>query len=217
NNDSVGKLLRELQEPRPNEEVCIPWLGETLMKEKVIRLCAQGKIAINLRGMEYLQAAPGEDGEITWRRMRGRLGTGKHLDETYVLLPQAVPQAHGVKKEQTDGGTPLFPSPGGSIAPAAPSGSQVAEGTASSPATGMVGGDSLFGDSSSSRAVPYSTPATSGLNLMGKVEGWGIGPATSLREVTLKVSAASGAQLHKLIRGLPDGMTYELSLQKEEE
>jgi hypothetical protein len=217
NNDSVGKLLRELQEPRPNEEDCLPWLGETLMKEKIIRLCARGKIAINLRGMEYLQAAPGEDAENAWRRMRGRLGTGKHLDETYVLLPQAVPQAHGVNKEQTDGGTPLFPSTGGpTVSPAAPSGSQVAEGPISPPLPEAIGGASLFGGSSAARLVPYSTPATSGLNLIGKIEGWGIGPATSLREVTLKVSAASGAQLQKLIRGLPDGMTYELNLQKEE-
>jgi hypothetical protein len=28
-NESVGKLLRELQEPRPAGQDCIPWLGET--------------------------------------------------------------------------------------------------------------------------------------------------------------------------------------------
>ncbi|WP_330448284.1 hypothetical protein FLP41_14065 [Paracoccus marcusii] len=49
NNSSVGKLLKELQEPRPAGEDCIPWLGETAMKERILRLCAKGKIAINLR------------------------------------------------------------------------------------------------------------------------------------------------------------------------
>ena len=34
NNDAVGKLLRELQEPRPAGQDCIPWLGETAMKER---------------------------------------------------------------------------------------------------------------------------------------------------------------------------------------
>ena len=41
NNESVGKLLRELQEPRPSGESCIPWLGETPMKERIIRICAE--------------------------------------------------------------------------------------------------------------------------------------------------------------------------------
>ena len=123
-NDSVSKLLRELQEPRPNEEECIPWLGETQMKERIIRLCASGLIAINLRGMEYLQVEAGEDEEAAWRGMRGRLGTGKHLEETFVLLPQAIPQTHGVNKEQTSAGIPGSPPtdpyaggnpPGGSL------------------------------------------------------------------------------------------------------
>ena len=34
-NASVGKLLRELQEPRPAGQDCIPWLGETVMKERM--------------------------------------------------------------------------------------------------------------------------------------------------------------------------------------
>jgi hypothetical protein len=33
--------------------------------------------------------------------------------------------------------------------------------------------------------------------------------------VTLKVSAATGAQLKELLKKLPDGMTFELSLDKE--
>nr|VFK63346.1 MAG: Helicase conserved C-terminal domain-containing protein [Candidatus Kentron sp. TUN] len=49
NNEPIGKLLKELKEPRPGGKDCIPWLGETLIKERIIRLCARGKIAINLR------------------------------------------------------------------------------------------------------------------------------------------------------------------------
>jgi hypothetical protein len=64
--------------------------------------------------------------------------------------------------------------------------------------------------------VQLSAPATSALNLIGKVEGWGIGPATAVREVNLKVTAATGAQLQKVLRALPDGLTYELTLKKDE-
>lgn len=214
NNDPIGKLLRELQEPRPNEEDSVPWLGETVMKEKIIRLCARGQVAINLRGMEYLQASPGEDEEAAWRRMRGRLGTGKHLEETYVLLPTAVPAARGVRTDTTNtvatGGTPLPPSglfhpPGGDGA--------AGEGMEAPP---QPGGSSIFGGLSAPNVVQHSAPPTSPLNLIGKVEGWGIGPATTLRAVSLKVTCASGAQLQKLLRGLPDGLTYELNVEKEE-
>ena len=96
NNDAVGKLLRELQEPRPAGQDCIPWLGETAMKERLLRLCARGKIALNVRGMEYLQTHPGEDEDTAWRRLRPKLSlTGRHLDDVFVMLPSAVPATGG--------------------------------------------------------------------------------------------------------------------------
>ena len=80
------------------------------------------------------------------------------------------------------------------------------------------------------------------MNLIGKLEGWGIGPASPVHEVRLsstgsangrlvealkivgnansevsiKVSAATGAQLKEILKKLPDGMTFELSLEKED-
>src|SRR4029077_17747981 len=85
----------ELQEPRPAGQAPIPWLGEILTKERIVRICAKGKIAINIRGLETLQLEPGEDEETAWKRMRSQLGTGKHLDETFLMQPSAVPTAHG--------------------------------------------------------------------------------------------------------------------------
>ena len=64
--------------------------------------------------------------------------------------------------------------------------------------------------------MSLNNPATSPLNLIGKLEGWGIGPATQVAEVTIKVSSATGAQLKELLKKLPDGMTFELSLEKED-
>jgi hypothetical protein len=93
--ESVGKLLKDLREPRPGGKSCIPWLGETSVKERVIRMCADGQIAIDVRGLELLQAKPGEDGDDAWNRMKGKLGTGKHLDETTMLLPDAVAVSGG--------------------------------------------------------------------------------------------------------------------------
>lgn len=211
NNEAVGKLLRELKEPRPGGQDCIPWLGETLVKERIIRLCAEGKIAINLRGMNYLQANDGETVEAAWKRMRGSLGTGKHLDETYVLLPQNVPATGSV----TSGGAtgPLLPDPDGTGASDGhgekndPTGTTGVTGDGSSPG-GIFGGDA--------NRVPVLIPATSSLNLLGRIEAQGIKPGTQVHDLNLKVQKLTGAQLQELIKKLPDGMTYELGLDKEQ-
>jgi len=217
-NASVGKLLRELQEPRPTGQDCIPWLGETAMKERIVRLCARGIIAINLRGMEYLQAQSGEYEDAAWKRLRPKLAyTGRQLDEIFLLQPSAVPSTGGSipPTPPTDeigvgggagGGGSLIPPIGGGGDPVAPSPDPTQP-----PGTIFGGGLDAGGTRTN-----LSNPATSPLNLIGKLEGWGIGPATPVREVTLKVSAATGAQLKELLKKLPDGMTFELSLDKED-
>ena len=195
NNSTVSKLLRELQEPRPAGQNCIPWLGETAMKERILRLCARGKIAINLRGLEYLQTQPGEDEDSAWKRLRPKLSyTGRQLDEVFLMEPSAVP---------TTGGTTLPPPPPGGD---------------TTPGGGTPPGGEIFGGGSSTGGkprTPLNNPATSPLNLIGKLEGWGIGPATPVAEISIKVSAATGAQLKELLKKLPDGMTFALSLEKE--
>lgn len=215
-NNSVGKLLRELQEPRPAGQDCIPWLGETAMKERMLRLCSQGKIAINLRGLEYLQTRPGEDDETSWKRLRPKLSyTGRQLDEVYLMLPSAVPSTSGTDQAQSTSskdGT-LF---GDDTQPQNP------PNTINDQENGRIGQQPspIFGIGASSGAsrlrIPLSNPPTSSLNLIGKLESWGIGPATQVAEVAIKISAATGAQLKELLKKLPDGMTFELQLEKEE-
>jgi len=209
-NESVGKLLREMQEPRPAGRDCIPWLGETAMKDRLLRLCAKGKVAINMRGMEYLQTNPGEDEDSAGRRLGPKLSlTGRHLDDVFVMLPSAVPATGGAAPTPArmtgSGATPL-----GAAEPA-PIGSPV---PVPAPATGSIFGSEAR---SSKPRTPLSNPATSPLNLIGKIEGWGIGPATKVADVSIKVSAATGAQLKELLKKLPEGMTFELNLEKEDD
>ena len=217
-NSAVGKLLRELQEPRPAGQDCIPWLGETAMKERILRLCARGKIAINLRGLEYLQAQPGEDEDTAWKRLRSKLSyTGRQLDEVFLMASSAAPS--------TGGSTPPAAPPSGGTgdmfgAGATPTPSGVNEPPAGGQPAPVPGGGDIFGGGTSAGDKPriaLNNPPTSPLNLIGKLEGWGIGPATPVAEVAIKVSAATGAQLKELFKKLPDGMTFELSLEKEDD
>ena len=216
-NSSVGKLLGELQEPRPGGKDCIPWLGETLMKERILRLCAQGKIAINLRGLEHLQTHPGEDEDTAWRRLRPKLSvTGRQLHEVFLMEPAAVSSTGGITPPgpQPTGDTGGDPPDGGTTPTPKPDDTEHQTDGQTTP-----GGAGIFGGGAPGGPKPWvtlSNPPTSPLNLIGKLENWGIGPATPVAAVSIKLSAATGAQLKELLKKLPDGMTFELSLEKED-
>ena len=215
NAESVGKLLKDLQEPRPGGKPCIPWLGEVEVKERVIRMCARGQIAINVRGLEMLQARPDESAEDAWRRMRGKLGTGKHLDETTLHKPDAVVASGGkipVTSTPTGGAAPT----GGSVIGGSPLPLGDPGGSTTGPTPGNgPGNGSLFGGTGTATRTPHAAAPTSGLNLLGQVESWGIGPATPVANVALKIPKMTGAQLQQLLKHLPDGVTYGLDLEKE--
>jgi hypothetical protein len=218
-NKTIGELLKELREPRPNGETCIPWLGETHAKEKLTRLCAKGAIAINLRGQTYLQLSDDESEDAAWRRMRGQLGTGKHLDETHILLPQAVPQVGGVPTTTTGtGGSDIDTGDGGSTG---------GETTTGDGATGTSGDGSttggtptpggIFGGGGGS-FVPRSTTPNSGLMLLAKTQDeWGVTPGTQVKGLEITVESLTGAQLKRVLKALPDGITYGLNLEMEDD
>ena len=236
--DSVAKFLNELQEPRPGGADCVAWIGETLVKERIEKLCARGKVAINLRGSQYLQADEGEDEGSAWARVRGKLGTGKHLEETSLLLPQAVPQSGGATtppgatthppQTTTDGGTGAGTGPSceGGAGASAPTGTERAGGasgggessaegeTCAEGDPGAPAGGGIFGGGG--LAVTHKAKPTSALNLMATVESWGIGPFTQVRSVSLRIEGLTGGKLRELLKKLPDGVTYALEVEREE-
>ena len=202
-NDNLGKLLKELQEPQPQGKICIPWLGESIMKEHVLRLCARGKIALDLRGSEHLQTQAGESEEAAWMRMKSKLYvTGNQLNEVKLLLPLAQPTTGGSTPGVKE--TPILPT-GGETTPV------------TEPNKTPTGGGIFGGNDAVKHWTPYSNPATSPVNLIGKLETWGINTATPVKSINLKLNQATGAQLKELLKKLPDGMTFELSLEKEQD
>jgi len=240
NGDSVNKLLNELQEPRPEHKDCIPWLGEVQVKEKLIRLCAQGKIAINIQGRETLQIQPGEVESVAYNRMKGKLPTNRQLEETYLQQPQAAPSSDGSSSgsssstqpasEESGHSTTVSPDSGGSSS-ISPTGGTPYSLTSTSPpitiheppvgaAGGLTGestGGSIFGVTPPARVSRRTTPATSALNLYAKAtDEWGINPGSQVKNLNLSVESLTGAQLQKLLKNLPDGLTYALELDKEE-
>ncbi|MEQ1622584.1 MAG: DUF499 domain-containing protein [Methylococcales bacterium] len=199
-NLSVAQVLNQLKEPTSGGEPSIPWLGEVDAKESITRLCSQGSIAINLLGKEMLESRAGESESDAWQRMKGRLATGRQLEETTLHEPGT---------NVTSGGavpiTPVIPP----VNP--PAGSPPVGPGLEKPISGLFGG-STEGIKERTR---LNAPTTSSLTLLGKLESWGINPGSQVYGCKLSVDKLTGAQLQELLKKLPDGMTYSLDLEKE--
>lgn len=207
NSRSVSDLIGQLKEPAPKGEESIPWLGETAVKDRIGRACAEGKIAINAKGSLY-EKKPSETTDDAWLRVRGKLGSGKDLEDTTLHLPggsigsggsaPVTPPAPGTNGGVSSGTGSPHPGQGGTTPP-------------SHPTPG-----SLFGGSGSSLVSHHSAESISSLNLMAKLEHWGINKDSKVKEVKLSTSQLTGAQLEQLLKNLPDGATYSLDLDKEQ-
>lgn len=207
-NDSFATVLDQLKEPMGGGNPCIPWLGENEAKEHIVRLCARGKIEINIGGRELLSSRPGETEDAAWNRMKGKIGTGRTLEETLIHEPDStVSSGGGQTEDDTDPN-----SPGDYTGTAATGGSEVSE--------GQIGGitpGGLFGGGTGTKSkTPFSSDTTSSLSLLGKLESWGITPGAKVSNVKISIENLTGAQLQELIKKLPDGVSYGLNLEKED-
>jgi hypothetical protein len=201
NNRSVADLIEQLKEPAPKGAESIPWLGETAVKERISRSCAEGKIAINAKGSLY-EKKPSETSGDAWLRVRGKLGSGKDLEETTLHLPGG--------SVGSGGSVPVPPSVRGVSEP------QPGQSGATRPTLPSPG--SIFGGSSTGSSITHhSAQNTSTLSLLAKLEQWGISKGSKVKDVKLSTSLLSGAQLELLLKNLPDGVTYSLDLDKEQQ
>jgi len=105
--------------------------------------------------------------------MKAKIPSGKHIEETWILLPDAVPAAGGYKPPvppPMPGG--IQPPTTGSLFPTtpldAPTGGLQPDGVASPDPDSIFRGPAPL--------VTCHAPATSALNLLGKTESWGVGP-----------------------------------------
>ena len=202
-NTSIATILDQLKEPAIRGEISIPWLGEVEVKEYIVRLCARGQIQINIEGRDILSSRPGEGEESAWNRMKGKLGTGRQLEQTILEQPNSIVNSGGGK---TSGNPDEIPTKEYTIPNEFDSKTEVQDPV------------NVF---ASRPNIPVSktkltTPETSSLNLLGKLENWGVNAGTKIENVRLSVEKMTGAQLQEVIRKLPDGIIYGLEIERED-
>ena len=194
----MSQLLRELQEPRPGGAPCLPWLGEANTKDKIVLLCAQGHITIDVCGRRRESVKEGELEGDALRRMRDVLSiSGRDLDETRLRPLQPEPQTRGLESVE-DGQHAVLLGRSAEV--------DIARGAEE----GLEKTSDIFAEPV--RWVPCFSEATSSLNLLLKTESWGIVRGTAVRECSLEIEDLTGDQLDQLLKILPDGLTYALRL-----
>ena len=213
--ESVGKLMQELREPRSGGSECIAWLGEREITERIEALCAKGKIAVNLRGTQLIQSQPGESETTASSHIRGKIGTGSHLDSTTLHKPGPVGGSGG-GVNTTDAAPVHAPAPAqsGGFHPV-----QVPAGPAPVPAVSnpfdtalQTGSCTVTANEAKTKRLVSSK--TSPLNLTGVLEGWAAHSADiPLSNISLRLDTMTGAQLLSVLKKLPEG-SYILELDK---
>jgi hypothetical protein len=217
NSRSVADVLDQLREPRPNGEISLPWLGEVAIRERIIRLCARGLVAINL-GRAWLQSNTVESEDDAWQRMKGQLPQGKALASVTIHPPGAAVVSGGGQTATvttTTGGNGTQTGTGAAITatPAA---------IATTPVNGGNSGNGIgtalpdiFGGSAVKPRTTYNAPPAAPINLLGKLESWGINVDTPVHNLCLSIAHLSGAQIRDILKKLPDGVACGIDLEKE--
>jgi hypothetical protein len=214
NHLSLFDFLHHIKNGTPPGRPCVPWLGETELKEKVQQLCAKGLIALNVRNQDLLQAIPGESDTDGWNRIKGKaIGTGTGLKDVEMLLPVAVPAAAG-------GGTPSStpPIPGVLVPPGVPGPTAVPL-PIPAPAPGAGSTPIVFPNpfaSGSTTTHTVSSPKNSALNHMARLFDSGqVAPVTLVKSVRMSFDGLTGAQVRVLLTKLSDAPAFDLEVDKE--
>jgi hypothetical protein len=197
----VGDLLDELSEPPPpgTGEV-IPFLGETVMYEQILKIVAAGNVVVNVNGTWIGRLSEHSSDEEALRYVRSRaFRSGQEMRQIQLGLPGAV------------GGTtvtapPFRPAMQPTGQPSAPPGGQSPVGPG--PIITPQGG----GDDSTTVVQPpvvgavrteKTTEPTTGINLSGYFERWGISSGTVLNTAKVEFEGVNVQQLKQILQRLP--------------
>lgn len=212
--DSVGSLLDDLTEPPPpNTGEAIPFLGETKIYELVLDIVAQGDVFLNVNGIwigRRPEDASEDDAKLYVKSKAFR--TNQEMRQILLGLPGAV-----------GGGTvtaPATPSSGptsiaqppetpvdGVLPPYPPNGVGGNESTTTGGA-GIEEGSSGGGTATPPTSVPImrnrsSEAPTTGINLSGCFESWGIPSAKILDTAKIEFSGLTVQQVKLILQRIP--------------
>ena len=213
NRELFGGLLDDLSEPpAPGSGEAMPFLGEITLYEQVLRIAAQGAIALNVSGT-WVGTQPQDGSEdASYTRIRSKAFRTQQENKQVLLgLPGAVggttvtapsPQPPSPQSSQPSGWTtPQPPLP----QPEMPPGSETTT-TGQPPVT--------FPQAIKSRRT--DTPS-SGINLIGCFETWGIDSSQDIEVARLEFDGLTVQQIKKILQAIPSAFKAKLEIEYKED
>lgn len=222
---TLGDLLDELSEAPPSVDA-IPFLGETEIQERVLKVAASGDLVLNV-GNTWIGRRP-EDAteEAALRFLTNKaFKTGKELRQIQLGLPGAV--GGGTISVSND------PPKGSSNSGTSGHTPQTGGDTGTQDTTPRGGGENpvkVIDDPnetpSTGETPPPTEPATitektetpsTGLNLSGLFEKWGIQPGQTLETAQIAFTGLTVQQIRQILQKMPSAYkaTLEITYQKD--
>ncbi len=203
NSRTMKDLLADLREPPTKPDIdAIAYLGDTVTYEQVLRVAAQGKVAVNVGG-RWLGRKPeheSDDAAFQWLRSQA-FRTGKEMEDVQIGTASIV------------GGGTVTVVPAPTPPTAGPvTGPQPGAGPGTDPNTPPGSGSSPTTPPSVPPVVKRSDAAKTGVNLLGDVERWQIREGERIMTAKVEVKDVSITELKLILQRLPPKIRAELEV-----
>jgi len=204
-NETMKQLLALLREPPLPGQIAIPYLGDVITYEHVLRIVSKDKIALNIGG-RWFHKEPDESVDDAIRRLRQRAWcSGQAMFAVQLGEPSQV-GGSGVAVFVTPPSSPLAtissqpPPVSTGVAPSTnpPSHEPLSPGTGGFTPTPPV--------------IRRSLGAKTGVNLLGDLEKWALPDAQKVTQASLTFNGVSVKELRDLCTKLPPKLQAELQL-----
>jgi hypothetical protein len=205
------EIIGELREPpSSSSKLAIPYLGETQLYERILRLAARGEVCLDVKGTLLTRSSASEDVDSAYARIRGpAFVTGTYLRDVTVLLPGAAPIMPTTPTITVP--LPSMTVPTGGIATAATTANPPATSGGVTPIDGVATSIRTGAAAAPTVRTLRSAGARAPINLQGDLYSWALPEST---QATVRISAEGVAPsiLKDLLKRLPSGMKFSLEV-----
>ncbi len=207
---SAFDIIEDLTEPPAvSEQTVIPFLGQDVLYERMLRMVAEGEIILNVKGVWVRREPSDFDTQTVLQRIRQQAyRTGRYLLEVMVALPSAAaaqPQPPTSDGSSTQVGSGMTQSSGTAVA--------------SYPLAGGTRPSDIATTTTNARSTTKtyrSSGARTPINLKGDLHSWELSDG-ALQTVRLSGTSITLSQLKDLLNRLPPSIKFILEVDTLEE
>jgi len=211
--DFIGSIMDDLSEPPPpNMGEAIPFLGEVKMYEFILEIAASGDIALSVNGTWISRRSEDETDADALRFIRQRgYRTGQELRQVQLGLPSAVGGGTVTVPPSPAPQPPVTPTP---IDPTTPSDQPSDDGQPFPPST-SPSGEPPHVSEKPLKEFKCKNPS-SGINLSGCFETWGVSSSKSLDSAAIEFNGISVQQMKQILQRIPSSFKATMSISFQE-